>query len=1293
MSDKFREYKQLDLSQINKDILKKWEEDDTFHKSISTREGHKTFVFYEGPPSANGMPGIHHVMARAIKDTFCRYKTMKGFRVHRKAGWDTHGLPVELSVEKSLGITKEDIGKKITVEQYNTACRKEVMKYTREWEELTRKMGYWVNMDDPYITYDNRYIETVWWLLKQLYAKGLLYKGYTIQPYSPAAGTGLSSHELNQPGCYRDVKDTTAVAQFKVIRDSKSEFLFEKVDTDLYILAWTTTPWTLPSNTALCVGPKISYVKVKTYNPYSGIPVTLVLAKELLKSHFNPENATLDFDAYQVGDKKIPYQVLAEYTGAELEGVNYEQLIDWVKPDGDAFRVITGDFVTTEDGTGIVHIAPTFGADDDRVAKQTGIVPLLIVDKEGKKQPLVDKKGRFFLIENMQEDFVTGFVNQETYSNFEGKYVKNEYDESLSENDPTIDVDIAVMLKTQNKVFKIEKHVHSYPHCWRTDKPVLYYPLDSWFVRTTAVKDKLIALNNTINWKPQSTGTGRFGNWLENLVDWNLSRSRFWGTPLPIWRTEDGSEEKCIGSVEELMAEMKKAVETGIMDKNIFESFVVGDFNKENYEKIDLHRPYVDDIFLVSSKGEKMFREPDLIDVWFDSGAMPYAQNHYPFSLRSKAPSNSPQGGEHAPKYQTARNSSYPLLKELAERQLENTTEAEKFLWQNLRGKQLDSYKFRRQHIIDQFIADFVCLSKQLIIEVDGGYHSLPEVEISDLQRTEILESLGYKVIRFTNEEVLNNIDAVLAEINRTLDSLSLGGRDGDGASVGIPFPADFIAEGVDQTRGWFFTLHAIATMIDESVAFRNIISNGLVLDKNGNKMSKRLGNAVDPFDTIEKYGSDPLRWYMLTNSQPWDNLKFDVGGVDEVKRKFFGTLYNTYNFFALYANIDGFKYSEEEVPVTQHPELDRWILSLLNTLVKEVGESLENYEPTRAGRAISEFVTENLSNWFVRLSRKRYWGGDYDQDKVSAYQTLYTCLATVAKLSAPLAPFFSDMIYTDLNKATGKETDQSVHLVDFPVADESLIDKELEEKMDIAQRASSMILGLRRKEKLKVRQPLAKIMVPVLNPRFRDQFDAVKDIVLSEVNVKELEFITDSEGIIKKKIKPNFKTLGPKYGKIMKQIAGTIAQFGQSDIADLEKTGNYRFTVGDEQVELTLDDVEIMTEDIPGWLVASEGGMTIALDIHVTEELKQEGIAREFINKIQNIRKESDFEVTDRVRLKIQKHDAFNEAVENYKNYICTQTLAAELVLVDDMNGATAREVEIDTDVLARISVEKYTS
>lgn len=1143
MSGKFPVYKQLDLSQVNKDVLKKWEEDDTFHQSISTREGNETFVFYEGPPSANGMPGIHHVMARAIKDTFCRYKTMKGFRVHRKAGWDTHGLPVELSVEKSLGITKEDIGGKITVEEYNAACRREVMKYTKEWEELTRQMGYWVNMDDPYITYDNRYIETVWWLLRKLFDKGLLYKGYTIQPYSPAAGTGLSSHELNQPGCYRDVKDTTAVAQFEVVRDEKSEFLFEGVDTPVYFLAWTTTPWTLPSNTALCVGPKITYVKVKSFNPYTGAPATMVLAKDLLNAHFNPKHAELAMDEYKPGDKKIPFEVVAEYSGEELAGINYEQLINWVQPKGDAFRVITGDFVTTEDGTGIVHIAPTFGADDDRVAKQNGIVPLFVEDLEGKNQPMVDRKGRFFRIEDLSSDFVKTNVNQETYPEFSGRYVKNEYDELLDESFSTVDVDIAVMLKKDDKAFKIEKHEHSYPHCWRTDKPVLYYPLDSWFIKTTAVKDKLIALNNTINWKPKSTGIGRFGNWLENLVDWNLSRSRFWGTPLPIWRTEDGAQTKCIGSVEELMQEIEKAIAAGMMEKNPYEGFETGNNTVENYDKIDLHRPYVDDIFLVSEDGQKMFREPDLIDVWFDSGAMPYAQRHFPFE----------------------------------------------------------------------------------------------------------------------NSDIFKDV-----------------------------FPADFIAEGVDQTRGWFFTLHAIATMIDESVAFKNIISNGLVLDKAGNKMSKRLGNAVDPFATIEQYGSDPLRWYMLTNAQPWDNLKFDVAGVDEVRRKFFGTLYNTYGFFALYANIDGFRYQEAEIPVSERPELDRWIISLLNSLVKEVGESLETYEPTRAGRAISEFVTENLSNWFVRLSRKRYWGGEYDQDKVSAYQTLYTCLVTVAKLAAPIAPFYADQLYTDLNKLTGLEPDQSVHLATFPVADDQLIDQDLEEKMAIAQKASSMILGLRRKEKLKVRQPLAKIMVPVLNEHFKIQFEAVESIILSEVNVKEVEYLTDTAGIIKKKIKPNFKTLGPKYGKMMKQIAGAVAQFSQEQIAELEKAESYALQLNEETIELSIADVEIMTEDIPGWLVATEGGMTIALDINLSEDLKQEGIAREFINKIQNLRKESNFEVTDRIYIKIEKHDFYNLAVENFRDYISNQTLGESLELVDELDAATACKVEIDQEVEAVIQLQK---
>ena len=1156
MSNKFQEYKQLDLSQINKEVLKRWQEDDTFHKSISTREGHPTFVFYEGPPSANGMPGIHHVMARAIKDIFCRYKTMKGFRVHRKAGWDTHGLPVELAVEKMLNITKEDIGKKISVEDYNNACRTEVMKYTREWEELTRIMGYWVNMDDPYVTYDNRYIETVWWLLKQIYTKGLLYKGYTIQPYSPAAGTGLSSHELNQPGCYRDVKDTTAVAQFKAVRNEKSEFLFEGVDTDLYFLAWTTTPWTLPSNTALCVGPGIKYVKVKTFNPYTGVPVTLILAKDLLNVHFNQKNAELAFEEYKNGDKNIPFKVLEEYTGKMLTGVQYEQLIEWVKPKGKAFEVITGDFVTTEDGTGIVHIAPTFGADDDRVAKQNGVSPLIVVDSEEKNQALVDKTGRFFLIENMSSDFVANQVNVEKYKEFAGRFVKNEYDDELTEKDTTVDIDISVMLKLENKAFKIEKHVHSYPHCWRTDKPILYYPLDSWFIKTTAVKDKMVELNSTINWKPQSTGTGRFGNWLENLVDWNLSRSRFWGTPLPIWRTEDGTEEICIGSTEELMSEIDKAMKIGFMTENPYKGFEVGINTIENYDKIDLHKPFVDHVVLVSPSGQKMFREPELIDVWFDSGAMPYAQRHFP----------------------------------------------------------------------TEWSEDF------------------------------------------------NTV-----------------------------FPADFIAEGVDQTRGWFFTLHAIATMIGKptkdghgkvnmipSVAFKNIISNGLVLDKNGNKMSKRLGNGVDPFQTIEEYGSDPLRWYMITNSQPWDNLKFDISGVEEVKRKFFGTLYNTYNFFALYANVDGFRFSDNEIPVEQRPEIDRWIISLLNSLVREVSWCYENYEPTRAGRAISEFVSENLSNWFVRLSRKRYWGGEFTDDKISAYQTLYSCLETVAKLMAPIAPFYADLLYSDLNKVSQKEIDQSVHLADFPVYNENLVDKDLEDRMNLAQKASSMVLALRRKEKLKVRQPLAKIIVPVLNPRFQAQFEAIKNIVLTEVNVKEVEFLTDSSGIIKKKIKPDFKVLGPKFGKLMKQIAESVSQFGQKEISELERTGEFEIQAGNEKVKIMLEDVEIHTEDIPGWTVASEGQLTIALDINISDELKDEGFAREFINKIQNIRKESNFEVTDRINLTIVKGEEFNKAILNYKDYICAQTLANQLELVDNLNDTDTKVVEIDKDLFAQILVKR---
>jgi len=1144
MSNKFREYKEFDLSKINQDILKLWEQNDTFHQSISTRAGRPTFVFYEGPPSANGLPGIHHVVSRAIKDIFCRYKTQQGFLVKRKAGWDTHGLPVELAVEKLLGITKEDIGKTISVKDYNSACRKEVMKYTDKWEDLTRQMGYWVNMDDPYITCDSRYIETLWWLLKDLYKKNLLYKGYSIQPYSPAAGTGLSSHELNQPGCYRDVKDTTCIAQFKVVKNEKSESFFADIDSDLFILAWTTTPWTLPSNTALAVGSNIRYVKVKTFNPYTSEPVTIILAKDLLGNYFSEKNAGLSFDDYIGDGKNIPFQILSEFPGKKLLGVSYEQLIPWVKPNGDAFRVIAGDFVTTEDGTGIVHIAPTFGADDDRVAKQTGIVPLMLLDKEGKQQPMVDRQGRFFRLEDLSAEFVANNINVQLYKEYAGRFVKNDYDETLTENDSTLDIDLSVMLKRENRVFKVEKHIHSYPHCWRTDKPVLYYPLDSWFIKTTAVRDQLIGLNKTINWKPQSTGTGRFGNWLENLVDWNLSRSRFWGTPLPIWRTEDRTEEICIGSAEELITEINKSVSAGMMESNPFKDFIVGDFSKLNYEKIDFHRPFVDEIFLVSPKGVKMFREADLIDVWFDSGAMPFAQAHYPF-------------------------------------------------------------------------------------ENEGNFNEV--------------------------------------------------------------FPADFIAEGVDQTRGWFFTLHAISTMVKGSVAFKNIISNGLVLDVNGNKMSKRLGNGIDPFEAIEKYGSDPLRWYMITNSQPWDNLKFDIAGVEEVRRKFFGTLYNTYNFFALYANVDGFTFKEEQIAEKVRPELDQWVLSLLNSLIKDVTESYETYEPTRAGRAISEFVTENLSNWYVRLSRKRFWGGEYDTDKISAYQTLYKCLETVAKLAAPIAPFYMDQLYCDLNRVSGNESDTSIHLTSFPICNESAINKELEERMDIAQKVSSMILGLRRKEKIKVRQPLAKIIVPVLNANFRKQFEAVESIILTEVNVKEVEYLTDATGVIKKKIKANFKALGPKYGKLMKAVSVLIGNMSQLEIAAFEQSGSFDALIEGKPITLALEDVEIHSEDIPGLQVASEGAITVALDINVTPELRLEGIAREFVNRIQNLRKESNFEVTDKIILRIVRHPELNEAMDKFGDYIGSQTLASRVELVDSLNEAqTGKLVEIEKGIETFIQVEK---
>jgi len=1141
MDKKFQEYKGLDLSQVNKDVLKEWKAQHTFEESLKIREGHPSFVFFEGPPSANGMPGIHHVMARTIKDIICRYKTLQGFLVERKAGWDTHGLPVELGVEKKLGITKENIGKTISVADYNKECRADVMKFTREWEDLTDKMGYWVNMEDPYITYDNRYIETLWYLLKQLYEKGFLYKGYTIQPYSPAAGTGLSTHELNQPGCYRDVKDTTCVAQFKVVRDEKSEKLFAHGD-EVYFTAWTTTPWTLPSNTALAVGPTITYLEVKTYNPYTFRPITVIMAKDRFSAYFNKKAEDIALGDYKEGDKLIPYEVVAEYKGTDLEGMRYEQLLPWMQPMGDAFRMILGDYVTTEDGTGIVHIAPTFGADDDRVAKTAGIAPLMLIDKEGNKQPMVDKRGRLFLPSEIDADFLKNNVNIDLYGEFAGRFVKNAYDPELSDDDPTLDIDLSILLKRENKAFKVEKHEHNYPHCWRTDKPVLYYPLDSWFIKTTAVRDRMIELNKTINWKPASTGEGRFGKWLENLVDWNLSRSRYWGTPLPIWVSEDGTEKKCIGSVKELAEEIEKAIQAGIMKESPFKDFKIGDYSQENYDKIDLHRPYVDDIILVSATGQPMYREKDLIDVWFDSGAMPYAQVHYPFE----------------------------------------------------------------------------------------------------------------------NKKLIDNH---------------------------IKFPADFIAEGVDQTRGWFFTLHAIATMVFDSVAFKNIISNGLVLDAKGNKMSKRWGNAVDPFDTIEKQGSDPLRWYMITNSQPWDNLKFDIAGVEEVKRKFFGTLYNTYSFFALYANIDNFTYAEAEVPFNERPEIDRWILSLLNSLVKEVTEAYESYEPTRAGRAIQNFVIENLSNWYVRLSRKRYWGGEQTTDKLSAYQTLYTCLETVSILSSPIAPFYMDRLFRDLNNVTGRYT-TSVHLVDFPVANDTMIDKQLEERMDMAQQISSMVLGLRRKVQIRVRQPLCKLLIPILNEEMTAQLDAVKNIILSEVNVKEIEYITDTAGILIKKIKPNFKTLGPKYGKYMKQISALVAEMDQSDIYNFEKQGTYSLQVGTENLELTLDDVEILSEDIPGWLVANEGRLTVALDINITKELREEGIARELINRIQNLRKESNFNVTDKIDLQIGKHKDINDAVENFKEYIASQVLAENVTLAEKADE-DVQIIEID-DIHTFIKIQR---
>lgn len=1131
MNKKFAEYEQLDLAAINAEMQELWKKENTFEQSVETRKDNKPFIFFEGPPSANGTPGIHHVMARAIKDVVCRYKTLTGYRVDRKAGWDTHGLPVELSVEQTLGITKEDIGKKISIKEYNNTCRKEVMKYKDLWEKLTEQMGYWVDMDNPYITCDNRYIETVWYLLKDLFDKNLLYKGYTIQPYSPAAGTGLSTHELNQPGCYKDVKDTTVVALFSVIRNEISEKLYKNANPNLYILAWTTTPWTLPSNTALAVGPEIKYVKINTFNPYSGNPISLIVCKDRISAYFKADMQNADFEAYKPGDKNIPWQIIEEYSGKDLVGVSYEQLIDWVKTKSPAFKVIAGDYVTTEDGTGIVHIAPTFGADDARVAKAAGIPALILYDKDGNICPMVDKQGKFFRIEDLHPDFVKNYVNVETYKDFAGRFVKNEYDENANP-DISTDVDIAVMLKLQDKAFKIEKYVHNYPHCWRTDKPILYYPLDSWFVKTTELKDRMIELNKTINWKPVSTGEGRFGKWLENLVDWNLSRSRYWGTPLPIWSTEDGSERKCMGSVKELMDEIAISVEKGFMSKDFWKGFVPGDYSKENYKKIDLHRPDVDEIVLVSSKGEKMFREPDLIDVWFDSGSMPYAQWHWPFE----------------------------------------------------------------------------------------------------------------------NKEEFPNL-----------------------------YPADFIAEGVDQTRGWFFTLHAISTMVSDSVAFKNIISNGLVLDKDGNKMSKRLGNAVDPFSAMDEYGADALRWYMITNSQAWDNLKFDISGVDEVRRKFFGTIYNTYNFFALYANIDNFRNLDKEIEFEKRPELDKWILSLLNSLIKDVGNAYENYENTRAGRLIQDFVIDHLSNWYVRLGRKRYWGGEYDEDKISAYQTLYTCLLTVSKLASPIAPFYMDKLYRDLISVNDKEKVSSVHLAYFPEVNEEIIDKELEERMEMAQSISSMILSLRRKANFKVRQPLQKIMMPIISDNFVEQIEKVEQIIKTETNIKEIKFLSDSSDILVKSIKANFKVLGPKYGKLMKQVAAKIAGMSQKEIAEFERTNKFSFVVENQEVNLDLDDVEIISEDIPGWLVANEGKITVALDINLTQELIEEGIAREFVNRIQNLRKESGFNVVDKINIYILSNPNLNSAITKFDEYICSQTLANSIKIVDKMEQKDNISVKVN--------------
>ena len=1160
MAKRFAEHNGLNLTQVNKEILEKWMTEAIFHRSIDEREGCPQFVFYEGPPSANGHPGIHHVLGRALKDTFNRYKTMQGFQVKRKAGWDTHGLPVELSVEKSLGITKADIDnpdspRYISTEEYNLKCRENVMMYTQEWRDLTERMGYFVDLDHPYITFDNKYIETLWWLLKQLYQKGLLYKGYTIQPYSPAAGTGLSSHELNQPGCYRDVKDTTCTALFRVkgkapLSSPEGDTIVSSASNTIeapsgnvggawYFMAWTTTPWTLAANTALCVGPKIDYVAVETFNPYTGEPITVILAEARLSAYFKEEGRDGDFAAYKPGDKVIPWHIVANYKGTDLVGIEYEQLMPAIRPMGDAFRVIPGDYVTTDDGAGIVHIAPNFGADDAFVAKKAGICPIVLIDKKGQERPIVDLQGKYFVTDDLDSAFVEKYVNQAEWQKFAGRYVKNAYDDTLTDKDETLDIAICMDLKQQGKVFKIEKHVHNYPHCWRTDKPVLYYPLDSWFIRSTACKERMAELNKTIGWHPESTGTGRFGNWLENLNDWNLSRSRFWGTPLPIWRSEDG-QEKCIGSVEELYNEIEKAVSAGVMTVNPLKEkgFVPGDMSDENYQRIDLHRPYADYILLVTDDGKPMKREADLIDVWFDSGAMPFAQQHYPFENRD---------------------------------------------------------------LIDK----------------------------------------------------------------------------------GEAFPADFINEGVDQTRGWFFTLHAIATMVFDSVSFRNVISTGLVLDAKGNKMSKRVGNVVNPFDMIDEFGSDPVRFYMMTNSEPWDNLKFDPEGVDEVRRKFFSTLYNTYSFFALYANVDGYDPSVAlpQQP-TERPEIDRWILSCLNTLVKRVQAEMDNFDPTRAGRYIDLFVNDDLSNWYVRLNRKRFWGKEMDADKRSAFDTLYTCLLTVSKLVAPFAPFYADQLYRDLTAGT-PDAQTSVHLDRFPTCDESLIDSDLEARMEMAQQITSMVLALRRKASLKVRQPLSRIMVPATQEQ-RRHIEAVQQLILSEVNVKELEFV-EGQGLLVKKVKCNFRTMGKKFGKLMKAVAAAVDQLTQEQIAELEQQGRLALPVDGNDVEIVAEDVDIISEDIPGWLVANEGALTVALDIELTDELRQEGMGRELINRIQNMRKESGLEITDRVRVVVSPQTDVAKAIESFGDYIKTQVLADELVVAD--NDGT--EVDFD-DFKLRITITK---